>query len=99
MEKRLPIAIVVRLTHAQDPPVNGTELTYTDNISARGARVFSDHPWKAGDVAQMTSLKDEAPIRGKVVHCQKLADDRYIIGLNFLDPRVTWSAFRAYAVV
>jgi len=96
MEKRLPIAIVVRLTHAQDQPVNGAELTYTDNVSAHGARVISSRPWQAGELAQVTSLKDEITIRGKVVYCLKLPDNRYLIGLNFHDRRVTWSAYRAY---
>jgi hypothetical protein len=97
MEKRLPIAIVVRLTHAQDQPVNGAELAYTDNLSAHGARVISSRPWQIGEAAQVTCLKDEITIRGTVVYCQKLLDDRYCIGLNFQDRRVTWSAFRTYS--
>jgi hypothetical protein len=97
MEKRLPIAIVVRLTQAQDQPVNGAELTCTDNVSAHGARVVSGRPWQPGEAAQVTSLKDEITICGKVVYCQKLPDDRYLIGLNFQDRRVTWSAYRTYS--
>jgi len=97
MEKRLPIAIVVRLNQAQDRPVNTAELAYTDNLSAHGARVISSRPWQIGEVAQVTCLKDEITIRGKIVYCQKLMDDRYCIGLNFHDRRVTWSAYRTYS--
>jgi hypothetical protein len=97
MEKRLPIAIVVRLTQLQDQPANGAELTCTDNVSAHGARVVSSRPWQPGEVAQVTSLKDEITILGKVVYCQKLPDDRYLIGLNFHGHRVTWSAYRTYS--
>jgi hypothetical protein len=96
MEKRLPIAIVVRLAHAEDQLVDGAELTYTDNVSAHGARVISRRAWQSGEVVMITSLKDETTIRGKVIYCQKLPDDRYCIGLNFQDRRVTWSAYRAY---
>jgi hypothetical protein len=96
MEKRIPIAIVVRLTHAQDQPVNGAELTYTDNVSAHGVRVVSSRSWQTGEVAQVTSLKDETTLSGKVVYCQKLPDDRYLVGLNFQDRRVTWSMYRTY---
>ena len=97
MEKRLPIAIVVRLAHEQDQSADGAELTYTDNVSAHGARVISDHPWKTGDTATVTSLKDEVAIRGKVVYCQKRQEGRYYIGLNFMDRGVVWSVYRTYA--
>jgi hypothetical protein len=97
MEKRIPVAIVVHLTHAQDQSSNGTELTYTDNVSAHGARVISNRPWQPGEAAQVTSLKDEITIRGIVVYCQKLPDDRYRLGMNFQDRRVTWSAYRTYS--
>ena len=97
MEKRLAIAIVVRLAHDGDQPPSVEELTYTDNVSAHGARVISNRPWKAGDVATVTSLKDESSIRGKVVYCQKHQEGRYFVGLNFLDHRVIWPAYRTYA--
>jgi PilZ domain len=96
MEKRIPIAIVVRLTQAQDQPVDGAELTYTDNVSAHGARVVSSRPWQTGEVAQITSLKDENTLSGKVVCCRQLQGGRYLIGLNFQDCRVTWSTYRTY---
>jgi len=92
MDKRLPIAMVVRLAQVQEQPINGSEMTYTDNISVNGARVVSTRSWQAGEIVQLTSLKDETTIRGKVVYCQRLVDDRYCIGLNF-----TWSTFRAYS--
>jgi len=96
MEKRIPIAIVVRLTHKQDQPVREPELTYTDNVSAHGARVVSSRPWQIGEVAQVTSLKDETTISGKVAYCVMLPDNRYLIGLNFQDRPVMWSAYRTY---
>ncbi len=97
MEKRLPIAIVVRLAHVLDPPRNGAEVTYTDNVSAHGARVVSNQPWQTGDVARVTCLKDDSTILGKVMYCQKLVDNRYCIGLNFLERGVAWSTYRAYS--
>jgi len=38
--------MVVNLAAAQSP--DGTELTYTDNVSTHGACVFSNHPWQGG---------------------------------------------------
>ena len=97
MEKRLPIAIVVHLTPSQERSVDGAELTYTDNVSAHGARVVSRRFWQTGEVAQVTSLKDEITIHGKVIYCQKLPGERYCVGLAFEDHRVTWPAYRTYS--
>jgi PilZ domain len=97
MDKRLPIAMVVHLAQAQGQPVNGSEVTYTDNISVNGARVVTSHPWQTGEIVQVTPLKEETTIRGKVVYCQKLMDDRYCIGLNFRGRPITWSTFRTYS--
>jgi hypothetical protein len=97
MEKRLPIAIVVRLARPKGQSTNGVEMTYTDNVSAHGARVVSTHPWNAGDVAEVTSLKDETTLSGKVTYCRQLVDGRYYIGLNFQGRRVTWSAYTTYS--
>ena len=97
MDKRLPIAMVVHLAQELDQPVNGSEVTYTDNISVNGARVVTSRPWQTGEIVQVTPLREETTIRGKVVYCQKLVDDRYCIGLNFHERPVTWSTFRTYS--
>jgi len=48
MEKRLPIAMIVNLARAQNR--NGTELTYTDNVSRHGACIVCNHPWQPGEL-------------------------------------------------
>jgi hypothetical protein len=97
MEKRLPIAIVVHLAQAQDHPVDEAELTYTENVSAHGACVISKRAWQPGEPAQVTSLKEQVALRGKVVHCRKCSHDRYLVGLTFQGREVTWKAYRNYA--
>jgi hypothetical protein len=96
MEKRVPIAIVVHLTQPPGQSANGLELTYTDNISAHGACVVSTRSWQPGEVAEVTSLKDEATLRGRVIHCQKLNDNRYRVGLAFQGPSVTLTRYKTY---
>lgn len=97
MEKRLPIAIVVNLAPVNGHSATQPELTYTDNISAHGACVVSTRSWKPGELAEAISLKDQIALRGKVVHCEKRSDARYIVGLSFSGRRVTWSGYRTYA--
>ena len=96
IDKRFPIAVVVYLGQVQDRTVKETELTCTDNISVNGARVISNHPWETGEMAQLTPLKEEATVRGKVVYCKKFGDDRYFIGLNIQGLSVRWPSFRTY---
>jgi hypothetical protein len=97
MEKRLPIAIVVNLATVNGQPASQPELTYTDNISAHGACVVSSRAWKPGELAEVISLKDQIALRGKVAHCEKRSDARYIVGLSFNGLRVTWASYRTYA--
>jgi hypothetical protein len=92
-EKRLPIAVVVRLTGVKHPHGTGEEKTYTDNVSLHGARVISHRPWQPGDEAQVTPVKYGTPAHARVVYCKQLADDRYFVGLYFRKQPVQWSSF------
>jgi len=96
MEKRIPVAIVVHLAHAEDHKSQGFELTFTDNISAHGACVVSAHPWRRGEMADVTSLNDRITLRGIVAYCFQRDDKRYNIGLNFRQGEVTWHPYATY---
>jgi hypothetical protein len=76
-------------------PHRREERTYTDNISPRGARVYSIRQWQLGDAVQV-SPRNEDPACGKVVYCQALPDDRYVIGVKFQDGPIPWSAVHRY---
>ena len=95
-ERRLPIIVVVRLAHCESAGIHGEEeRTYTDNISTRGARVFSKNLWQLGDAVRVTPLDGDSTC-GKVVYCQRLPDDRYSIGVKFHGNYVKWSAVQRY---
>jgi hypothetical protein len=97
MEKRIPIAIVVHLARVGHQTAESAELTFTDNISAHGACVISARHWKAGEMAEVTSLNDKIMLVGRVTYCQKRADARYGVGLNFRDREVTWDPYAKHA--
>ena len=90
IERRLPIIVAIRLAPAQDAATDGEEKTYTDNISAHGARIFSKHAWQPEDVVRITPLNRDVAC-GKVVYCQRMPDNRYGIGVKFPGPQITWS--------
>ncbi len=91
MEKRHPIMVAVRLSRAWQASPAEEEKTYTDNLSAEGARVFSKHSWRAGERVQVTSVKEASSILGEVIYCERLASDRFFIGLKFLERPAKWS--------
>jgi len=95
MERRLPIIVVVRLAQTENASADGEERTYTDNISPHGARVFSTRSWQPGEPVRIAP-RDEVPGLGSVIYCQTLADGRFIVGVNFRDRPITWSAMHRY---
>lgn len=97
IEKRLPIVLVVQLVRVQDAPASGLELTFTDNISTHGTCVVSSRPCKAGQLVEVTAVKDRFTRRGKVKHCQKRTDSRYSIGLRCDEDAFAWSTYRTYS--
>ena len=93
-ERRLPIIVVASLAHLERASTEGVEWTYTDNVSANGARIFSRHFWEPGDEISVTAFREETTY-GDVVYCQRLTDDRYFIGVKFKD-HAAWSIVRRY---
>lgn len=72
------------------------ERTYTDNISPHGARVRSTCAWRLGDLAEIIPVNGETPVRGEVVYCQKLDNDRFFVGLKVRESRVLWPILRRF---
>ena len=97
MERRLPIIVVVSLTGAehQDTNEDKSEKTYTDNISLHGARVFSRFRREPGEMVRITPL-NYACVCGKVIYCQRLADGRHVVGVNFQDRAISWSILQRF---
>ncbi|SRR5580765_4167145 len=94
-EKRLPIIVVVSLADLGPTNTDGAEWTYTDNISAHGARVFSKYVRQPGDEITLTPFKEETA-SGNVIYCQRIESDRYWVGVRLKDHPVTWRAIRRY---
>ena len=93
-ERRLPIIVVLRLEPVVSAATDG-ERAFTDNISAHGARIFSQRAWQPGDVVRITPLNED-PVCAEVVYSQRLPNNRYGIGVKFQDGARTWSVMRKY---
>src|SRR5260370_21946529 len=87
-EKRIPMEIPVVLDgHRQLP---GTESTFTENVSARGARAVSVRHWEKGERLTFGSRTGEFRSSARVAYCQPLHGDGYAVGVEFLEPKGRW---------
>jgi len=87
-ESRIPMEIPVVLDgHRQVP---GVEATFTENVSAKGARVVSTRRWDKGAPLLFASRTGEFRSEARVAYCQPLPGDGYAIGVEFLEPKGRW---------
>ncbi len=87
-ELRIPMEIPVLIDgHRQAP---GSESTFTENVSARGARVVSVRRWEQGEPLVFASRTGEFRSLGRVAYCQPLQGNGFAIGVEFLEPQERW---------
>lgn len=95
-ERRLPIAVVVRLATLEQVSSESHERTYTDNISPHGVRVLSTRAWQPGQQAEIIPDKDGSPVHGEVVYCHPLDNNRFCVGFKFLHRRLALSILQRF---
>ena len=87
-ENRIPMEIPVVLEGNRQVP--GVETTFTENVSARGARVVSTRHWDKGARLNFASRTGEFRSAARVAYCQPLHGEGYAIGVEFLEPEGRW---------
>ncbi len=88
VERRIPMEIPVLLDGHRRMP--GTESTFTENVSARGARVVSTRRWDLGERLTFVSRTGEFRSSARVTYCEPLRSDGFAIGVEFLEPKGRW---------
>jgi hypothetical protein len=87
-EKRILMEIPVLIDgHRQVP---GSESTFTENVSARGARVVSTRRWEQGERLNFVLRTGEFRSSARVAYCEPLHGDGFAIGVEFLEPKGRW---------
>ena len=87
-ENRILMEIPVLIDgHRQVP---GSESTFTENVSARGARVVSVRRWEQGEPLTLASRTGEFRSSARVAYCHPLQGDGFAIGVEFLEPKGRW---------
>jgi hypothetical protein len=67
------------------------EAAITQNMSARGMRVATEHVWLPGESILLSSPESGFRIRARVVYCQRLENNKFAVGLELLAPRGKWA--------
>jgi len=67
----------------------GTETTFTENVSSRGARVLSTRRWKKNDQLTIATLTGSFRAIARVAYCQSVPERGFAVGLEFLNPSGT----------
>ncbi len=87
IEKRVPIEVAVHICGDERTP--GVEETFTENVSARGARVITGRRWRMNDLLMLASACDFQTV-ARVAYCQPRRGEGFAIGLEFLEPIGSW---------
>jgi hypothetical protein len=72
------------------PALPGTESTFTENVSARGARVLSTRRWKTGDQLTIATLTGSFRAMARVAYCQLVPESGFAVGVEFVEPTGQW---------
>lgn len=87
-EARVPMEVGVQITGHQRLP--GTEATFTENVSSKGARVISARRWKKDDYLTISTLTGSFQAVARVAYCQFVPEAGFAVGLEFTEPNGTW---------
>jgi PilZ domain len=87
-ETRVPIEVGVRISGHRSLP--GAETTFTENVSPRGARVFSNRHWRTNERLTIATLTGSFRALARVAYCQSVPENGFAVGLEFLDPTGDW---------
>jgi PilZ domain-containing protein len=87
-DKRIPMEVAVLLSGHKATP--GIESTFTENVSARGARVVSVRRWDTNDRLTLASRAGDFRSTARVAYCQSLRETGYAVGVEFLKPDGRW---------
>jgi len=72
------------------PALPGTETTFTENVSPRGARVLSTRRWRPNDRLTISTLTGSFRSIARVAYCQLVPDAGFAVGLEFLEHSGRW---------
>ena len=80
-EHRMDVAMSGRLEEICTDPI--CDRVTIRNISAHGARVISERPWRTREHVHLAEPGGEQYLDAEVVYCEPLDGNQYAVGLKF----------------
>jgi hypothetical protein len=87
-EPRLPMEVAVQIAGNTNTP--GVEMTFTENVSTRGARVVTGRRWLVNDHLTIASLPGNFQSVARVAYCEPRRGEGYAVGIEFVEPEGRW---------
>lgn len=87
VEKRIPMELGVQIAGHSETP--GIEMTFTRDVSSRGARVLTARRWRTNDMLIVATATGDFRSPGRVAYCHK-EDSGFAIGVEILEPGQNW---------
>ncbi len=87
-ERRIPMEVGVQISGNSQLP--GTETTFTEDVSPRGARVVTMRRWQMDDRLKIASLPGNFQATARVAYCRTLRGEGFVIGVEFLEHAGWW---------
>ena len=87
-EKRITAAVSVMLTSPNT--AFPTEMTLTQNVSSRGARVVTNGLWRTNDSLVIKSLEGSLYSEARVIYREPIGESVYAVGLELIEPKGSW---------
>ena len=87
LEKRIRLAVAVEILSPQNPAA--AERTTTENFCSLGMRILTQRARELNERIWIRSLDMDLRTLARVVYCQRLAEGRFAVGLQFQGVAVT----------
>jgi hypothetical protein len=88
LEKRIRLDAPVEISSLRDP--SATERATAENVCSLGIRILTQRTRELNERVWVKSLDGDLRTLARVVYCQRLADGRLGIGLQFQRVAVNW---------
>ncbi len=89
--KRTPKRLTAELSRPDESVPK--EMTFTENVSTRGARVTTVRRWRPGTRVLVTFLRNGVRSEGRVAYCQRKESGDFAIGVAYPDNcKAAWGA-------